>query len=152
MLIFSINIKLSNWFFKEHYPIKLSMQQTSIVGTYLLKAFLIESPEGIASDWGQGAHGLLIYAPTGHMSVSINKTIEHDPSQSESENAFDSILFYSGTYSVDGGLIRHQVTQASNSSRIGKEMLRYCEWRGNELHLKTPKEAFGVATLIWIKL
>ncbi len=86
------------------------------------------------------------------MSVSINKQVENDPTQSESENLFDSILFYSGTYSVEGNLIRHQVTEASNPSRIGKEMIRYAGWKGSELHLKTPKEAFGEATLVWKKL
>jgi hypothetical protein len=83
------------------------------------------------------------------MSVSINKDIENDPEQTASENLFDSILFYSGTYRVDGDLIRHQVTEASNPSRIGKEMLRTAEIKGRELHLKTPVESFGQATLVW---
>ncbi len=122
------------------------------IGTFSLVAFEIESPDGVKSDWGANPHGLLIYSPTGHMSVSINKQVENDPTQSESENLFDSILFYSGTYSVEGNLIRHQVTEASNPSRIGKEMIRYAGWKGSELHLKTPKEAFGEATLVWKKL
>jgi hypothetical protein len=128
------------------------MSLNEFVGTYALKTFEIESPEGLKSNWGKDPHGILIYAPTGHMSVSINKAIESDPSQTESENLFDSILFYAGTFAVEGNLIRHQVTEASNPSRIGKEMLRYAEWKGIELHLKTPKEAFGQATLVWKKL
>ena len=128
------------------------MTLNEFVGTYALKAFEIESPEGSKSEWGKDLHGILIYAPTGHMSVSINKAIENDPSQTESENLFDSILFYAGTFAVEGNLIRHQVTEASNPSRIGKEMLRYAEWKGSELNLKTPKEAFGQATLVWKKL
>ena len=128
------------------------MALPDFVGTYSLQAFVIESTEGVKSDWGKNPHGLLIYAATGHMSVSINKDVDNDPEQADSENLFDSILFYSGTYSVEGALIRHQVTEASNPSRIGKEMLRYAEWRGSELHLKTPKEAFGQATLVWKKL
>ncbi len=122
------------------------------VGSYKLKSFVIESPSGERSDWGKNPHGLLIYEPKGYMSVSINKEVENDPSQSDSENLFDSILFYSGTYTQEGNLIRHQVTQASNPSRIGKEMLRYSEWKGDELHLTTPQESFGKAILVWKKI
>ena len=125
------------------------MNQERLLGTYTLKWFFIDSPEGKRSDWGKGVHGLLIYSGTGHMSVSINKDVENDPEQSAYENLFDSILFYSGTYRVDGDLIRHQVTEASNPARIGKEMLRSAEIKGRELHLKTPVEAFGQATLVW---
>lgn len=122
------------------------------VGAYKLQSFVIESPTGERSDWGKNPHGLLIYEPKGNMSVSINKDIENDPSQSESENLFDSILFYSGTYKVEEFLIRHQVTQASNPTRIGKEMIRFAEWQGDELHLTTPKESFGKAILVWKKI
>jgi hypothetical protein len=101
-------------------------------GAYKLQSFVIESSSGERNDWGKNPHGLLIYEPKGYMSVSINKEIENDPSQTESENLFDSILFYSGTYKVEEFLIRHQVTQASNPSRIGKEMIRFAEWIGDE--------------------
>ena len=121
-------------------------------GAYKLQSFIIESSSGERSDWGKNPHGLLIYEPKGNMSVSINKDIENDSTQTESENLFDSILFYSGTYSVEGNLIRHQVTQASNPTRIGKEMLRYAEWKGDELSLSTPQESFGKAILLWKKI
>ena len=91
-----------------------------LIGSWTLESFAIESPEGKRSDWGNNVHGLLIYALSGHMSVSINKDVENDPDQSAEQNLFDSILFYSGTYQVEGNLIRHQVTQASNPARIGK--------------------------------
>lgn len=119
------------------------------LGTWTLKAFLIESPQGVRSDWGTQAQGMLIYSPSGHMSVSINKAVENDPSQSEAENVLDSILFYSGTYSIEGNVIRHQVTNASNPARIGKEMIRYAELDGDTLTLTTPQESFGRAILVW---
>jgi hypothetical protein len=90
------------------------------------------------------------------MSVSINKDVEAPAAgagpEAEIEALFDSILFYSGTYQMDGGLIRHQVTQASNPARIGKEMLRYTEWANDCLVLTTPKESFGRAILVWRKV
>ena len=121
----------------------------SIHGTWTLESFELENKEGKRTPWGRAAHGLLIYAPTGHMSVSINKVVESDPDQSDAENLFDSILFYSGTYTIDGELIRHQVTNASNPARIGKEMLRYAKFDGNRVTLTTPEESFGRAILVW---
>jgi hypothetical protein len=124
----------------------------SIVGTWTLNSFQIESPDKVRSDWGTGAKGLLIYAPTGHMSVSINKSVEYDNDQSPHENVFDSILFYSGTYRVEGEVIKHQVTQASNPTRIGKEMIRFAELKGDTLQLTSPVESFGRAILVWKKV
>lgn len=124
----------------------------SIKGTWGLQAFEIEEPKGVRRNWGRQAHGLLFYSPTGHMSVSINKAIENDPEQSDEQNLFDSILFYAGTYEVEGNLIRHQVTEASNPARIGKEMIRYAELDGDTLTLTTPQESFGRAILVWKKI
>lgn len=126
--------------------------KNEIIGTWKLKQFQIESPEGKLNDWGKNAHGLLIYSDCGHMSVSINKDLENDTEQNEAQNLFDSILFYSGTYQVTDNLITHQVTEASNPIRIGREMIRYAEFKDNDLHLITPKESFGRAILIWKKV
>jgi hypothetical protein len=129
------------------------MNLENLLGTWILTAFEIEDADtGHIRPWGDGAHGLLIYAPTGHMSVSINKTPVEDPSQAEAENLFDSILFYSGTFQLEGNTIRHQVTQASSPVRIGREMIRYATLREDELELITPKESFGRAILRWRKI
>jgi hypothetical protein len=125
--------------------------QPHIHGTYLLASFDLENLEGKRSPWGKNTHGLLIYSDTGHMSVSINKDVERE-SAVEAEDIFDSILFYSGTYQVDGSVVRHQVTQASNPARIGKEMIRHAEFSGDLLTLVTPKESFGRAILTWKKI
>lgn len=123
-----------------------------IIGTWTLARFQLEGTDGKRRDWGKNAHGLLIYAPTGHMSVSINKDIENDPEQNDAENRFDSILFYSGTYAVDGNTIIHKVTQASNPERIGRDMIRYAEFDKDLVVLTTPKESFGRAILTWRKV
>lgn len=127
------------------------MNQT-VIGTWTLEAFNLEDNDKKISPWGQDTKGLLIYTDTGHMSVSINKKVENDATQSEMENIFDSILFYSGTYRVEGNLIKHIVTNASNPTRIGREMLRYAEFKGDTVILTTPQESFGRAILIWKKV
>jgi hypothetical protein len=125
--------------------------KNQIIGAWELLSFEIEDLQGNRRAWGVEATGLLLYSQTGHMSVSIHKNSEqkHDI---EAQNIFDSILFYSGTYSVEDNKIKHQVTQASNPSRIGKEMLRYAELRNDILSLESPTESFGKAILKWKKV
>ncbi len=125
--------------------------KNQIVGTWLLERFLIESPQKEKRDWGSNSQGLLIYTLSGHMSVSINRDVEKK-SAVEAQNYFDSILFYSGTFSVDGEIVKHQVTQASNPARIGKEQIRFAKLEGNILTLTSPDESFGRAILTWRKI
>jgi hypothetical protein len=122
-----------------------------LVGSWKLESFQIEELSGTIRPWGSNLHGLLIYAPTGHMSVSINRDVIAT-SDNESKNLFDSILFYAGTYSIEGDIIRHQVTEASNPSRIGKELIRYTQLEGDTVRLTTPKESFGTAILTWKRI
>lgn len=125
--------------------------KNQIVGTWLLESFLIESKQNEKRDWGTNVHGLLIYAPSGHMSVSINKDVEKK-STVEAQNYFDSILFYSGTFSVDGEVVKHQVAEASNPNRIGKEQIRFAKLENDLLTLTSPDESFGRAILTWRKV
>ena len=122
-----------------------------VIGTWALESFLIETPQGEARNWGANTQGLLLYTDSGHMSVSINKDVENK-STVEAQNFFDSILFYSGTYFVDGMTIKHKVTQASNPNRIGKELLRFAALEGDLLTLVSPPESFGRAILKWRKI
>ncbi len=117
-------------------------------GSWKLESFDITEPSGNVRTWGKNTHGLLIYSPSGFMSVSINRDNEKK-SGNEAKDLFDSILFYSGTYSDDGEVIRHKVTNASNPDRIGRDMIRYAKLDGDLLTLKSPVEGFGQATLVW---
>lgn len=126
-----------------------------LIGTWQLVTFEMEDLEGSRMPWGKDTHGQLIYTSTGHMSVSINKTLE--PSgNGEAQDIYDSTLFYSGTYSIKDGFIRHQVAQASNPSRIGKEMLRhirfFCDSSGEYIELSSPRESFGRGIVTWKRI
>lgn len=126
-----------------------SLKPSDICGTWKLESFQIKAHDNQISAWGRDVHGLLIYTESGHMSVSINKSVEKDADLSEIENIFDSILFYSGTYRFEGDTICHRVTNASNPSRIGKDMVRYPELNSNTLTLTSPEDSFGQAILTW---
>lgn len=118
-----------------------------IQGSWLLDSFDLEMPDKSVAAWGNGVHGLLIYASSGHMSVSINRAVGEG--DSEAQRIFDSILFYSGTYRIDGFTIFHIVENASNPARIGKEMIRYASLAADVLTLASPAESFGRAVLRW---
>ncbi len=122
-----------------------------VVGTWLLERFLIESTNDDRRDWGRNSKGQLIYTDNGYMSVSINREVE-SKSVIDAQNYFDSILFYSGTFSIEKDIIKHQVTNASNPTRIGNELIRYAKLDGNVLTLTSPKESFGTAILTWRKV
>lgn len=119
----------------------------NILGTWELVRFEITSNDGVVKAWGPNPRGQLIYTDDGHMSVSINR--DPQPAESEAQSILNSILFYAGTYSVNGNVIQHAVTLASNPDRVGREMIRHAEFHGDEIHLKTPKESYGTANLVW---
>lgn len=121
------------------------------IGTWELESFEIEDPQGLHKPWGKQSHGLLIYTENGQMSVSINRAVE-PKSENEAQNIYDSILFYSGTYSINDSTISHQVTQASNPQRIGKTLTRFAKLDGDRLTLTSPKESFGTAQLTWRRI
>ena len=122
----------------------------NISGPWTLKSFMITPPDGNQRHWGNGIRGLLIYDPTGHMSVSINKVIQS--TGSPDKDTLDAMLFYAGTYRIEGNTIRHDVTIASNPNRVGREMIRFAQVDGNRLILTTPPESYGIATLVWEKI
>lgn len=122
----------------------------NIVGSWALESFDIEKLDKTVAPWGKNATGLLIFAPSGHMSVSINRDLGEG--DSEAQRIFDSILFYSGTFRVEGDTVYNLVQNASNPARIGKEMTRFASLAGDLLTLTTPKESFGTATLRWRRI
>ena len=125
--------------------------KNQIVGVWLLERFLIEGADGKSRNWGSNTRGQLIYTDSGHMSVSINKDVE-TKSSVEIQNFFESILFYSGTFSLENDVIKHHVTNASNPNRIGKELVRFAKLNGDILTLTSPEESFGRAILTWRKI
>ena len=127
-----------------------SLAFQDIQGSWTLESFDIERLDKSVAPWGKNAHGLLIYAPSGHMSVSINR--DKEAGDSEAQQIFDSILFYSGKYKLDGAVINHLVQNASNPARIGRNMIRYASLENNVLTLSSPEESFGRAILRWRKI
>lgn len=119
----------------------------NVQGSWTLESFEIQSPTGETRPWGANVRGLLIYSEDRLVSVAINK--DPVPTEDPHEGILDSILFYAGTYAVEGNVIRHDVSLASSPARVGKEMIRFASLDGDSLTLTTPQETYGVAKLVW---
>ncbi len=129
----------------------VGLSKQSIVGVWALDAFTIHKTNGTFAPWGDGAHGMLIYTDSGHVSVSINRKVEK--TEPEEKGFYDSILFYSGTFEVVADQILHEVQNASNPNRVGRNMIRFASLEGSkQITLKTPNEEWGHAVLVWRKI
>lgn len=123
---------------------------SDLIGTWQLQRFDLQEDDEPIHPWGFDTHGILIYAPTKHMSVAINRfapwAAEGRPAkaaESESQN-----LFYAGTYCVEEGVVKHFVTQASDPGRIGTVLIRSACLEGEFLTLISRGPGF-LANLVW---
>lgn len=129
------------------------LRLADIVGTWRLKTFDLQEGAEPLHAWGFDTHGLLIYTPSGHMSVAINRyapwTSEgkpKEPAEVHSQN-----LFYAGSYVIEEGIIKHYVTQASDPDRIGTVLTRKGSLQDGLLTLTGEGPDF-LATLVWKRL
>ena len=121
----------------------MALNIQDVIGAWKLKSFEIEK-EGVSRPWRQNAHGTLIYSEDGYMSVSINSDHSED-------DWLNSLLFYSGTYEVQGTTIKHVVLNATNPDRIGNKLIREATFDGKQMSL-SAKGPFGHAILNWVKI
>lgn len=111
-----------------------------LIGSWRLTSFTIEKA-GETKPWRAYTHGILIYTSDGWMSVAINAD---DPAY----QGFDNVLFYTGRYSVDGDHILHDVTEATDTTRIGQRLVRQFVLTGDVLQITGIGEHW-TARLTW---
>ena len=95
----------------------------SVVGTWELKSFTRITDEDKEIPWCKAPHGLLIYAPDGYMSATIN-CAKDTPADAPSQS-YDNRLLYAGTYWTEGEKsVVHLVKNSSDLTLIGKKLPR----------------------------
>ena len=119
-----------------------------LIGTWKLTSFTL-SKNGVTEPWRDNVTGTLIYTDNGSMSVAMNSKVH------QGDNLFDSILFYSGTWSSDengDGKVRvhHHIENATELTNIGKTLTRNVDLVGDELELSAEGE-YGRASVTWKK-
>src|SRR5437773_2137106 len=123
--------------------------RADLVGEWSLQEFTITDTSGKQVSWRDNCTGLLIYTNNGYMSVSINSNITGD--KTLPANKYDSILCYSDMFEIENNVIKHKVMNASDPSRVGKELIREAIFEDNTLTL-IGKGEFGIAKLSWNKI
>ena len=117
-------------------------------GSWSLVSFEVGKAGGILRNWGDDISGLLIYSPSGHMSAAINRNI------SKERFSLDDCLFYAGEYAVKSGgkVIEHLVKNATDSNRIGQNLVRNVALDSGTLTLTGKSKSGSIFVLKWQRL
>ena len=118
------------------------MNPTALFGAWRLLRFEREEPAGVWRAWPEGAQGLLIYAPSGYMSVALNWPPDEEAGDCDA---------YAGTFSVEGDRVLHHVTNSVRPKRIGKTLERLAVLDGDILTLHAVNR-HGRLRVVWQKI
>ncbi len=130
------------------------MSTNPFVGTWRLISNETKEASGETSHpFGKDATGCLIYTPDGHVALTIMGPNRGSfPSQDiragsleDKQAAFDSYLTYCGTFEVMGDRVVHHLEQSLFPNWSGADQVRYFQFSGNRLILRTPPMAVGGA-------
>ncbi len=139
-------------------------QNVSVAGTWKLISYETVTPAGVKTyPLGEDAIGLLIYQPSGRMSVQFMRrdrpkfksgdawggTLE------EEKAAFEGFFSYAGRYTLDAKreVVTHHIEIASAPNYVGTDVERSFSISGNRVILTTPQRQLAGQTstsrLIW---
>jgi len=117
-----------------------------LLGTWtLVSAVREEIPSGAKTDmFGANPHGFLNYSSDGRMIALITRRdrkapANGKPTSAEAEALFRSMLSYAGSYTVEDGVVTHQVDISWNESYSGGAQKRHFKLDGDRLILSTPQ-------------
>jgi hypothetical protein len=142
-------------------------QQTSVAGTWKLISYETVTPSGVRTfPLGEDAVGLLIYQPSGRMSVQFMRRDRPKfksgdawrGSLEEEQAAFEGFFSYAGRYTVDSvrGVVTHHIDISSAPNYVGTDVERTFTVAGNRITLLTPQRQLAGQTssaiLIWERL
>ena len=115
-----------------------------LYGVWELRAWEVEK-NGTFQPRGTNAKGLLIYLPTGHMSVTITSEA---PGIDMPPAAAPPMIFYAGTFELRGDEIVHHA-QYSFDPKNFTNVRRRVKLEGDVLELRTPAEERREVRLEW---
>jgi len=146
---------------RHNSPLTVTTPQIEdrFVGTWKLASFERRGPDGeLGSSANSYSNGLLVYTPTGHMSLQLTRKnrqeFEGRASPEEALAALYSYIAYYGTFTVNEsqGAVIHQRQGHLIPDRV-TEGMRYFSFSGNRLMLTAPPTGGGmVTTLTWERI
>jgi len=125
----------------------IAVSQRGIGGTWrLLSMTYRDESTGKEEDlWGQGPIGFLTYTPDGRMNAVIAAASRKIAAESvdratieEQAMLFRSCIAYAGTYSLTDAGIVHHVEVATDPTMIGKDQIRFVQFKGKNLVITGP--------------
>ena len=116
---------------------------SQLVGTWKATAWFVEVVgEGRREPFGPNPKGRLVITPEGHWIVILTGA-HRRPARTDDEKAalLDSLLAYSGKYTIDGDKITTRIDVSSNEIFTGanRDQTRFFELEGDKLTVRTPE-------------
>jgi hypothetical protein len=120
------------------------MQNDALLGSWTLVEWTITYPHGRTTQpFGAHPRGVLIYSADGWMSAVMMRALRSPftncdmrrVGRDERARAFDEYLSYSGRYSYDGRVVRHDIVVSMNPLLIGTSQAREAAINAGELIL-----------------
>lgn len=125
------------------------LEAEALLGAWRLRSFRVSFEDGREPLWplGKDAEGMLIYAPSGHMSAVLSRKdraplgvarVESSPRASDRDKAaaLDSYVSYAGRFRVGGyGQVLHDVDLALLPDVVGQVNARRAKLDGDTLVL-----------------
>ena len=114
-----------------------------LTGSWKLTDWVLEVVgEGNREPFGPNPKGRLVMTPEGHWMVIITGADRHPAKTNDEKLAlFDSVLAYSGLYTVEGDRITVKVDMSSNEVFTGANQIqtRFFTLEGDKLTVRTPE-------------
>ncbi|MCH7804191.1 MAG: lipocalin-like domain-containing protein [Acidobacteria bacterium] len=146
---------------RHNSPLTISTptDEDRFIGTWKLASFERRGPDGeLGPSANSYRNGLLVYTPTGHMSLQLTREnrqqFEGRASPEEAQAALYSYIAYYGTFTVNQtqGSITHHRQGHLIPDRVTDGM-RYFRFSGNRLMLTAPPTGEGMTTtLTWERI
>jgi len=139
-----------------------SQAADSVVGSWRLASWAEVETESkvVHTPFGENPTGVITYTPDGRMFLFIIDPKRKPPAgpkatDAEAVELYQTMIAYSGAYSLDGKKVTHKVEVSWNQGWTGTNQQRFIEVKDDTLTIKTPpiispisgKES--VHTLVW---
>lgn len=133
-----------------------------LVGTWKLGSWIVQViGEGSREPFGPNTTGRMVITPDGYL-VNVLVGANRRPAKTVDEKAalLDSLLAYTGKYTVEGDKITVKVDMSSSEIYTGanQDQMRYFKLDGDTLTFRTPEIASAalpgkkvIATVTWLR-
>jgi hypothetical protein len=143
------------------------MGKDEFVGTWKLVSFEMRRSDGqIVYPLGRDVVGVISYDARGNMSGQLMRSDRpafatndfQKGAPDEIKAAFEGFLAYFGTYEIneEKGTVTHHMRGSSFPNWVGSDHIRFFEFSGNRLTLRTPPIQMGgiavTSLLIWERM